>query len=63
MSNVLNLSKDDIIVLDPKESHYEYSGYTSILKKEIGTIKQTQLSTSILDLYNWYIDKDYKLTS
>ena len=58
MSNVLNLEKEKIVILDKEPTTYEYSGDPGLFCREIFPIEQTKLTTCITELYEWYAQQD-----
>lgn len=58
IADVVGVSYDKIILRDPSDSDYEYSGDPSRLEDEIGKIQINSLHEAIEKLYKWYLKID-----
>ena len=58
LASVSNIDPGEIILKDKSHTNYEYSGDSSRLESEIGTIARTDLKSSISSLYKWYKSLD-----
>ncbi len=57
--NVLEINKDEIIIVDQTPSEYEYSGDPSLFNSDILPVKITPFSTCIQQMYDWYIEQNF----